>query len=100
MNVTLPNGDTKSLVTIQDLSYIPLCEESDDFNSKEYKKYKPYQLPEPSRYNEKFYDPNDYIANGECHMCDIRRTGCMSQKTPRYYCKKGKESVQMKLFDF
>lgn len=80
---------------------IIFCETSDDFNSKEYKNYKPYAEPERG------YDWKDYVElNDEqdgvvsCHMCDIRRTGCIDDKTPRYYCKKGKRSIQTSLGDF
>lgn len=99
MNITLENGDTKSLVLIKDLSYIPLCEEGKGFKSADYSGYKPYQLPKPSRLSEKYYDPNDYKTDGKCHMCDIRRTGCRSNHTPRYFCKQKKEK-QTKLFEF
>ena len=64
MNITLPDGNTKSLVLIKDLSYIPLCEEGDGFKSTEYSGW---------------------------------RTGCRSNHTPRYICKKKKE-VQTTLF--
>lgn len=91
MNITLPNGNTKSLCLIKDLSHIPLCESDFGFNSKDYSNYKPYHTPKPSKWNDKYYDPLDYITDGKCHMCDIRRTGCMSNHTPRYFCKKKKE---------
>ena len=97
MNITLPNGDTKSLGLIQDLSYLPLCEESEDFKSSDYSGYKPYSPPKPSKWNTRYYDPTEYITNGKCHQCDIRRTGCTSKATPRYYCKQKKE-IQTKLF--
>ena len=78
-----------------------VCESCEDFNSREYRKYKPYQEPERG------YDWKDYVElNDEqdgvvsCHMCDIRRTGCIDDKTPRYYCKKGKRSIQTSLGDF
>ena len=80
---------------------IIFCETGDDFNSKEYKNYKPYQEPRRG------YDWKDYVRlNDEqdgvvsCHMCDIRKTGCIDDKTPRYYCKKGKRSIQTSLGDF
>jgi len=80
---------------------IIFCESCDDFNSRDYKNYKPYQEPERG------YDWKDYVElNDEqdgvvsCHMCDIRRTGCIDDKTPRYYCKKGKRSIQTSLGDF
>lgn len=99
MNITLENGNTKSLVLIQDLSHIPLCEEGKGFKSTDYSGYKPYMLPKPSKFSDKYYDPNDYKADGKCHMCDVRRTGCNSNHTPRYFCKKKKEK-QSKLFEF
>lgn len=78
-----------------------VCESCEDFNSREYRKYKPFQEPERG------YDWKDYVElNDEedgvvsCHMCDIRRTGCIDDKTPRYYCKKGKRSIQTSLGDF
>ena len=78
-----------------------VCESCKDFNSREYRKYKPYQEPERG------YDWKDYVElNDEqdgvvsCHMCDIRKTGCIDDKTPRYYCKKGKRSIQTSLGDF
>lgn len=78
-----------------------VCESCEDFNSKEYRGYKPYQEPERD------YDWKDYVKlNDEqdgvvsCHMCDIRQTGCIDDKTPRYYCKKGKRSIQTSLGDF
>ena len=78
-----------------------VCESCEDFNSREYRGYKPYQEPERG------YDWRDYVKlNDEqdgvvsCHMCDIRRTGCIDDKTPRYYCKKGKRSIQTSLGDF
>ena len=78
-----------------------VCESCEDFNSREYRGYKPYQEPERG------YDWRDYVKlNDEqdgvvsCHMCDIRKTGCIDDKTPRYYCKKGKRSIQTSLGDF
>jgi len=78
-----------------------VCESCEDFNSREYRGYKPYQEPERG------YDWKDYVElNVEqdgvvsCHMCDIRKTGCIDDKTPRYYCKKGKRSIQTSLGDF
>jgi len=78
-----------------------VCESCEDFNSREYRGYKPYQEPERG------YDWKDYVElNDEqdgvvsCHMCDIRKTGCIDDKTPRYYCKKGKRSIQTSLGDF
>ena len=80
---------------------IIFCESFDDFNSKEYKGYKPYQEPRRG------YDWKDYVRlNDEqdgvvsCHMCDIRRTGCLNEATPRYYCKKDKRSIQTSLGDY
>ena len=80
---------------------IIFCETGDDFNSKDYKGYKPYQ--EPGR----GYDWKDYVVLNKdsdgvecCHMCDIRKTGCISQTTPRYYCKKDKRSIQTSLGDY
>jgi len=53
------------------------------------------------------YDWKDYVRlNDEqdgvvsCHMCDIRQTGCIDDKTPRYYCKKDRRSIQTSLGDF
>ena len=97
MNITLPNGDTKSLGLIQDLSHIPLCEEGDGFKSTDYSGYKPYSMPKPSIWSKNYYDISEYTVDGKCHMCDIRRTGCLSNHTPRYFCKKKKE-VQTTLF--
>ena len=105
MNITLPNGNTKSLGLIQDLSYLPLCEESDDFKSSDYSGYKPYSIPKSSIWNKRYYDCDEYIEYEDkfrmkiksCHMCDVRRTGCTSKTTPRYYCKQKKE-IQTKLF--
>ena len=78
-----------------------VCESCADFNSREYKGYKPYTMPRRG------YDWKDYVElNDEqdgvvsCHMCDIRKTGCIDDKTPRYYCKKGKRSIQTSLGDF
>ena len=78
-----------------------VCESCEDFNSKDYKNYKPYTMPERG------YDWKDYVKLNDdedgvvsCHMCDIRRTGCIDDKTPRYYCKKGKRSIQTSLGDF
>ena len=80
---------------------IIFCETSDDFNSKEYTGYKPYQEPRRG------YDWKDYVELNDdedgvecCHMCDIRRTGCISKATPRYYCKKDKRSIQTSLGDY
>ena len=80
---------------------IGLCETSDDFNSREYRKYKPYQEPRRG------YDWREYVRLNDtedgvigCHMCDIRRTGCTSKGTPRYYCKKDKRSIQTSLGDY
>jgi hypothetical protein len=63
---------------------IIFCESCDDFNSKDDKNYKPYTKPKRG------YDWKDYVRlNDEqdgvvsCHMCDIRRTGCIDDKTPR-----------------
>ena len=78
-----------------------VCESCEDFNSREYRGYKHYQEPERG------YDWKDYVRLNDtedgvvsCHMCDIRRTGCIDDKTPRYYCKKGKRSIQTSLGDF
>ena len=83
-----------------------VCESCEDFNSRDYKNYKPYQEQEHG------YDWKDYFRwktsngvkiekiPGTCHMCDIRKTGCIDDKTPRYYCKKGKRSIQTSLGDF
>ena len=80
---------------------IIFCESCDDFNSREYRGYKPYTTPERG------YDWREYVVlnkDGDgvvsCHMCDIRKTGCIDDKTPRYYCKKGKRSIQTSLGDF
>ena len=80
---------------------IIFCETGDDFNSKEYKHYKPYTKPESG------YDWKDYVSLNDtedgvecCHMCDIRQTGCISRTTPRYYCKKDKRSIQTSLGDY
>ena len=78
-----------------------VCESCEDFNSREYRGYKPYQEPRRG------YDWKDYVRLNDaedgvvsCHMCDIRKTGCIDDKTPRYYCKKGKRSIQTSLGDF
>ena len=83
-----------------------VCEMSEDFNSKDYKNYKPYQKPGRN------YDWHDYFKfkmkngviieqiKGTCHMCDIRKTGCIDSKTPRYYCKKDKIEIQTTLGDY
>ena len=80
---------------------IIFCESCDDFNSKDYKNYKPYTMPRRG------YDWKDYVRLNDtedgvvsCHMCDIRKTGCISQTTPRYYCKKDKRSIQTSLGDY
>ena len=80
---------------------VGLCETSDDFNSKDYKGYKPYQEPRRG------YDWKDYVRLNDtedgvvsCHMCDIRKTGCLNKATPRYYCKKDKRSIQTSLGDY
>ena len=80
---------------------IIFCESCDDFNSKEYKNYKPYQEPRRG------YDWKDYVVLNKdsdgvecCHMCDNRKTGCLSKATPRYYCKKDKRSIQTSLGDY
>lgn len=66
-----------------------IVESADGFNSKDFSGYKPYRKPE------KGYDWKDYCSLSSdsmkvehCHMCDIRKTGCMSKSTPRYYCHK------------
>ena len=53
------------------------------------------------------YDWKDYVVlnkDGDgvvsCHMCDIRKTGCLNKATPRYYCKKDKRSIQTSLGDY
>lgn len=78
-----------------------VCESCEDFNSREYRKYKPYQEPERG------YDWKEYVELNDdedgvvsCHMCDIRRTGCIDDKTPRYYCKKDNGERQTTLGDF
>ena len=75
-----------------------LCETSVDFNSREYKNYKPYAEPERG------YDWREYVRLNDdedgvvsCHMCDIRRTSCIDKTLPRYYCKKDKRSIQTSL---
>ena len=77
-----------------------LCENGDGFRSKDYAHYKPYQPPERD------YDWHDYVQLTSdsmrvvnCHMCDIRQTGCISPTTPRYYCKRNKRSIQTTLGD-
>ena len=78
-----------------------ICESGKDYNSKEYSKYKPYTAPVRG------YNWRDYVRlNKEedkvisCHMCDIRQTGCIDNKTPRYYCKKDKRTIQTNLGDY
>ena len=80
---------------------VSLCESCDDFNSKEYRGYKPYTMPRRG------YDWKDYVRLNDdedgvvsCHMCDIRKTGCLSRTTPRYYCKRDKRSIQTSLGDY
>ena len=80
---------------------IIFCESSDDFNSKDYKNYKSYHEPRRG------YDWREYVRLNDaedgvvsCHMCDIRRTGCLNEATPRYYCKKDKRSIQTSLGDY
>ena len=80
---------------------IIFCESCDDFNSKEYKNYKPYTMPRRG------YDWREYVRLNDtedgvecCHMCDIRQTGCLNEATPRYYCKKDKRSIQTSLGDY
>ena len=74
---------------------------SDDFNSREYKNYKPYAEPERG------YDWREYVRLNDdedgvecCHMCDIRKTSCIDKTLPRYYCKKDKRSIQTNLGDY
>lgn len=78
-----------------------VCEKGMGFNSKQYRNYKPYQAPA------KGYNWKDYVSLKDdedgvecCHMCDIRKTGCTSKTTPRYYCKRDKRSIQTSLGDF
>ena len=78
-----------------------ICESGKGFNSKDYKNYKPYKEPERG------YDWHDYVkltsdsmSVVSCHMCDIRKTGCISQTTPRYYCHKDRRSIQTSLGGF
>ena len=78
-----------------------LCENGDGFNSRDYKNYKPYTKPMRG------YDWHDYCKLSpdamrvvNCHMCDIRQTGCISPTTPRYYCKRNKKSIQTTLGGF
>lgn len=79
-----------------------IVEEGMGFYSREYKGYKPYQEPERG------YDWKDYhkwtnhneLIPDTCHMCDIRKTGCMSPSHPRYFCKRDKKTIQMTLGDF
>ena len=80
---------------------IIFCETSDDFNSREYKNYKAYAEPERG------YDWKDYVKLNDaedgvecCHMCDIRKTGCIDKTLPRYYCKRDKRSIQTSLGDY
>ena len=75
-----------------------IVESDGEWESKDCKAYKPYA--EAPRH----YDWQDYVKLSDdgqrvlsCHMCDIRRTGCMSPSTPRYYCKKDKKDIQVKL---
>ena len=78
-----------------------VCESCEDFNSREYRGYKPYQEPERGYDWRKYVELND-AEDGvvSCHMCDIRQTGCLSTATPRYYCKKDRRSIQTSLGDF
>ena len=78
-----------------------VCESCEDFNSREYRWYKPYQEPRRG------YDWKDYVKLNDdedgvvsCHMCDIRKTGCLNKATPRYYCKKDRRSIQTSLGDY
>lgn len=83
-----------------------IVEKADDFNSKDYKGYKPYSPPPRN------YDWKDYhkwteskgikleMIKGTCHHCDIRKHSCMDHNLPRYYCKKDKVDRQSSLFEF
>ena len=78
-----------------------VCESGRGFTSRDYQNYKPYQEPERG------YDWREYVRLNDaedgvvsCHMCDIRKTGCISRTTPRYYCKKDRRSIQTSLGDF
>lgn len=78
-----------------------IVESDGEWDSHEYKGYKPYNLP-PRGYDWKDYcqlsdDGNSVL---ECHMCDIRKTGCMSPSHPRYFCKKFKKDKQTSLMDW
>ena len=65
-------------------------EEAHGYSSKDYPKYKPYQ--EPGRNHswkdcfelDKYGDP---IPN-TCHACDYRKSSCISEDFPRYWCHK------------
>ena len=83
------------------MEMVGLCETSVDFNSREYKNYKPYAEPERG------YDWREYVRLNDdedgvecCHMCDIRKTSCIDKTLPRYYCKKDKRSIQTSLGDY
>lgn len=82
-----------------------LCESCEDFQSRDYKGYKPY-APAQKGYDWKDY--HDWIivngvrlemVKGTCHMCDIRMTGCISKDTPRYYCHKDDNKSVQTTFD-
>ena len=80
---------------------IIFCEMSDDFNSKEYKGYKPYTMPERGYGWREYVRLNDDEDGVECcHMCDIRKTSCIDKTLPRYYCKKDMRSIQTNLGDY
>lgn len=99
-------GKNLELIPISENNH-PLIEESEDWNSKDYKHYKPYSLPKPYKHYRGFYNYHEYIEFNDdglgvknCHMCDIRKSGCRGPNEPRYYCKKDKKEIQTNLFEF
>ena len=100
-------GTNIELMPISEIN-APLIEESEDFCSKDYKHYKPYSLPRPYKNYKNFYNYQEYIEYTDgsrmkvknCHMCDIRKSGCGGLNWPRYYCKKDKKEIQTNLFEF
>lgn len=80
---------------------IMIVEENEEWKSKDYQHYKPYKEPP------KNYDWRDYCTLNDdgtkiisCHHCDIRKNGCLTPSTPRYYCKKDKRERQSNLLEW
>ena len=82
-----------------------LCEEGYGYKSVDYADYKPYSEPVKGYDRDKYvtYEDQFHMKIIDCHMCDIRLTGCIAPDYPRYFCHKDDGKVvsrQASLFEW